>query len=98
MYGITFDLDAHILEDVCGIGRKPALDALGEALAKLGYVRVQYGVYVCTEPTVNGLLVVHETIEALRSLDWFCEAVTRVEAFELRSWGSILEPIKDRQS
>ena len=95
MYGITFDLDTHILEDELKVDRQGAYRAIEGALDAIGYVHVQYSVYVCPEPKSNKLMVIHETIEALRALPWFSEAVTRIVAFELDSWGDLLSAFKE---
>ena len=95
MYGITFDLDAHILEDELGVTRKEAHRAIEGTLATIGYVKAQYSVFVCPKPKHNELLVVHETIETLKALPWFAEAATRVVAFELDSYGDLLGAFKE---
>ncbi len=89
MYGITFDLDAHILEDELGIDRQDAYRAVEKALAAIGYVRARHSVYVCPEPSSGKFLAVHDTIVALRALPWFAEAATGVVAFELDCWGDL---------
>lgn len=94
MYGVTFDLDTHILEDELHLDRQSAYKAVERCLAGIGYVHVQYSVYVCPKPKASEILVVHETIEALKELEWFSQAVSRIIAFELRSWGDLLDSFK----
>lgn len=89
MYGVTFDLDTHVLEDELGISRKVAYAEVEKALKEIGYVHVQYSVYVCPEPDVPEIIVVHNTVEALRKLPWFSEAVSRILAFEVSTWGDL---------
>lgn len=94
MYGITFELDAHVLEDELGLDRKEAHRMVERKLESAGYVRVRYGVLVCPDSKTNEVLVVHETIEALKDLDWFAPAVSRLTAFKLESWGDLTETFK----
>lgn len=89
MYGITFNLDTHVLEDELGISRKVAYAEVEKALKEIGYVHVQYSVYVCPEPDVPEITVVLNTVDALRKLPWFGEAVSRILAFDVSSWGDL---------
>lgn len=94
MYGVTFDLDTHILEDELGIERKKAYSEIEQVLEGLGYVHVQYSVYVCPNPETPEIAVVYDTIEALKKLPWFGEAVSTFLAFELSSWGELSSRFK----
>lgn len=94
MYGIMFELDAHVLEDELGLDRKEAHRLVERKLESAGHVRVRYGVLVCPNPKTNEMLVVHETIEALKDLEWFAPAVSRLTAFKLESWGDLTEAFK----
>lgn len=91
MFGVTFDLDIHELEDVLGIPRQKAYSDIEKALSKIGYKHIQYSVYVCPEPKHSELLVVHETIDALKALDWFSTCMRQVVAFEVSRWGDITQ-------
>lgn len=91
MYGITFDLDVHELEDVLDISRQKAYAEIERALSSIGYKHVQYSVYVCPKPHSTELLVVHETVEDLKHLPWFSSCVKQVVVFEVARWGDITE-------
>ena len=94
VYGVMFDLDTHTLEDELGISRNDAYRSIERKLEELGYIHVQYSVYVCPHPRTNEMLVVHETIEALKELEWFSPAVSRIIAFKLESWGDLIESFR----
>lgn len=91
MFGVTFDLDIHQLEDSYGIPRQKAYAEIERRLAAIGYKHVLYSVYVCPEPEHSELLVVHETIDALKALDWFAPCMKQVIAFEISRWGNITD-------
>lgn len=91
MFGVTFDMDIHELEDSYGIPRQKAYAEIERALSALGYKHVQHSVYVCPEPLHSELLVVHETIDALKGLDWFAPCMKQVIAFEISRWGNITD-------
>ncbi len=91
MLGVTFDLDIHQLEDSYGIPRQKAYAEIEQRLAAIGYKLVQYSVYACPEPQHSELLVVHETIDALKALDWFAPCMKQVIAFEISRWGNITD-------
>ena len=88
MYGVTFELDARILDEL-GIGEAAAYAEAAGALRGIGYVSVRHGAFVCPEPKCPEIQVVHDTIMALRDLLWFPRAAARVVAFEVTSWGDI---------
>ena len=90
MYGITFDLDTHILEDELKVSRQKAYQQIETLLESVGYTHIQYSVYVCNEPKTSEITVIHETIETLKQISWFNSAVTRILAFEIKSWGDLL--------
>ena len=89
MYGITFDLDTHILEDELGIARQKAYAEIEEKLNDIGYKHIQYSVYVCPNPSHSEIQVVTDTVDCLRQLPWFSQAVRQIVAFDISSWGDI---------
>lgn len=89
MYGVTLDMDIHILEDELGIKRNNAYSEIERVLQGVGYKHVQYSVYVCPEPKSSEIQVVHDTIMALKGLPWFSQAVRQIIAFEVSTWGDI---------
>lgn len=95
MFGVTFDLDIHELEDTYGIPRQKAYTDIEKALLSIGYKHIQYSVYLCPEPRHSELLVVHETINALKPLPWFSACARQVVAFEVSRWGDITQAFKD---
>ncbi len=94
MYGVTFDLDIHELEDVLGVSRQKAYADIESSLAAIGYKHVQYSVYVCPEPRRSEMLVVHDTVEALKGLPWFAACMKQVVVFEVARWGDITEAFR----
>ena len=76
------------------IDENEARNVVNQRLSEIGYVRVWDGVWTCPDPKTAEMLVVHDTIEALKKLEWFPEAIDEVYAFELRSWGNLLEAFK----
>lgn len=94
MYGITYDLDTHVLEDELGIKRKVANGQIDQILESVGYVRFKYGTYVCQSPQVPEILVVHNTITALKELPWASMAIKNLVAFKIEDWGDITSCLK----
>lgn len=93
MYGITFDLDLKKLEEL-EIDHQCAYKAIEDVLKGVGYKNVQDSIYVCSNPKSSEILVIHETVEALKTQAWLQKVVNRVVAFEIESWGDITESIK----
>lgn len=95
MFGVAFDLDIHELEDVLNVPRQKAYADIESALVEIGYKHVQYSVYVCSEPRHSEMLVVHETVEALKGLPWFSDCMKQVVVFEVARWGDISSAFKN---
>ena len=95
MYGITFDIDAHILEDIYNITRQEAYLKIENTLEENGYTRIRYGVYICAEPKTGEMLIVYETINALKKIDWFNDTVKKITAFKLDCWSDITKVFKE---
>lgn len=93
MYGITFDLDTHTLEDEYGISRASAYATVSQELEKLGFKQLKYSVYVCPEYK-NELLLIHYVVNALKKYEWFNAAVHDIIAFKLDIWSEITEAFK----
>lgn len=94
VYGITFDLDTHILEDEYGISRTSAYATVSRELEKLGFKHLQYSVYVCPEYK-NELLLIYHVVNSLKKYEWFNAAVHDIIAFKLDIWSEITEAFKE---
>ena len=94
MYGITYDLDVHVLEDELGIKHKAANEQIEQILENVGYTRFKYGTHVCQNPRVPEILVVHDTITALKGLPWAGIAIKNLVAFKVEDWGDITSCLK----
>ena len=88
MYGITFDLDAHILEDGYNIEHAKAYTIVRNELEKLDFKLFKYGVFLC-EKYENDMLIVHDVVNALKKYEWFNAAVKNVYAFKLDAYSDI---------
>lgn len=95
MYGIILDLDAMILEDEYYIQKRTALMKTERVLKENGYERFCSGVYICSEPKTGEMLIVYETIKALKKIDWFNASVINITAFKLDCWSDITKVFKE---
>ena len=93
MYGITFDLDTHILEDEYNIERSKAYSIVTTELEKLGFKHFKYSVYICPEYKKE-LLLVYYVVNALKKYEWFNAAVHDIIAFKLDMCSEITEAFK----
>lgn len=71
------------------------LAEVGEALGPVGFERLIDGVYLCTEPRRNEMLVVHDAIEALHKLPWFAVGAAKVVAFRIDELGDVTGAFKE---
>ena len=94
MYGITFDLDTHILEDVYKISRAKAYSLITKDLEAIGFKHLQYSVYVKPKDK-DEMLYVYQVIGTLKRYEWFKDAVHDIIAFKLDSWSEITKAFKE---
>ena len=94
MYGITFDLDTHILEDVYDISRSKAYSMITKDLESIGFKHLQYSVYIKPKDK-DEMLFVYQVINTLKKYEWFNDAVHNIIAFKLDSWSEITKAFKE---
>lgn len=94
MYGVTFDLNVHVLEDEYKISRSSAYTIISQELERLGFRHLQYSVYICAKYK-NEMLLVYHIVEALKKYEWFKASVHNMIAFKLDTWSEITEAFKE---
>ena len=95
MYGLTFDLDTHILEDVYQISRSKAYSIIDKALSELGFAHLQCSMYVLQNPT-NGMNFLFDVNDQLGQYEWFNACVHNIVAFKLEDWSDITNSFKKK--
>ena len=92
MYGITFELDAAVLEDY-QLKRGVAYQKAEAALKEVGFNRVNEGLYLLTKPT-NGMSFLFDIEEKLGQYEWFGASVSDFAAFKVEDWSDITKRFK----
>ncbi|MDO4841894.1 MAG: hypothetical protein Q3982_04375 [Phoenicibacter congonensis] len=93
MYGLTFDLDANLLQDDYQITRPKAYSVIDKTLTDLGFARIQCNFYVLQNPK-NGMNFLFDMNDELGKYEWFNACVHDIAAFKLEDWSDITESFK----
>ena len=92
MYGITFDLDATMLESDFGISRSKAYTEIERVLSDIGFTHIQYSVYFCRENDGTFAFIL-KVATALAQLD-FVPAIRDLQGFRVEGWSDMTDDIK----